>query len=255
MFLKLQSLSLILIGLNAYAFPLAEPTKVHVMQRGAGFNSFLSILISHLPAINTSITDATGIITSFDNILGALTGAQDTYNELGRSCTEWTVIFARGTAEPGNVGVLVGPPLFDALDDKFGSSAVTIQGVNDYSASVQGYLAGGDSNGSAEMARQIKAARSQCPHTKLIASGYSQGCQIVHKAIAQLDSDTASWISSVLLFGDPLKGKALNGVPASRVFTACHALDDICKNGILIGPSHLTYAVDVVNAVQFAASV
>jgi hypothetical protein len=41
--------------------------------------------------------------------------------------------------------------LFDALDDKLGSSAITIQGVNDYSASVQGYLAGGDSNGSAEM--------------------------------------------------------------------------------------------------------
>jgi hypothetical protein len=46
---------------------------------------------------------------------------------------------------------LVGPPLFEALDDKFGASALTIQGVNDYSASVQGYLAGGDPNGSAEM--------------------------------------------------------------------------------------------------------
>ena len=49
------------------------------------------------------------------------------------------------------VGVLVGPPLFDALDDKFGSSALTIQGVNNYAASVQGYLAGGDLNGSADM--------------------------------------------------------------------------------------------------------
>ncbi|OOQ88217.1 Cutinase [Penicillium brasilianum] len=254
MFCKLENLVLLFIALNTYAFPLAEPNEVTIKERGAGLNSFLSILLSHLPAINTSITDATQIITGFDNILGALTGAQETYNELGGTCTEWTVIFARGTAEPGNVGVLVGPPLFEALDDKFGASALTIQGVNDYSASVQGYLAGGDSNGSAEMARQIKSAKSQCPHTKLIASGYSQGCQIVHKAIAQLDSSTASWISSVLLFGDPLKGQALNGVSQSRVFTACHALDDICKNGILIGPSHLTYAVDVVSAVNFAAS-
>ena len=103
MFLKLQSLALIFIGLNAYAFPLAEPNEVHIKKRGPGLNSFLSVLLGHLPAINTSITDASGIITSFDNILGALTGAQETYNELGRSCTEWTVIFARGTAEPGNV--------------------------------------------------------------------------------------------------------------------------------------------------------
>lgn len=49
------------------------------------------------------------------------------------------------------------------------------------------------------------AAKSRCPNTKLIASGYSQGCQIVHHAISQLDATTASWISSVLLFGDPRK--------------------------------------------------
>lgn len=102
-FFKLQCLALIFLGFNAYAFPLAEPNEVQISERGAGLNSFLNILLSHLPAIDTSITDATGIITSFDNLLGALTGAQDTYNELGRPCTEWTVIFARGTAEPGNV--------------------------------------------------------------------------------------------------------------------------------------------------------
>lgn len=49
------------------------------------------------------------------------------------------------------VGILVGPPLFDALIDQFGNSALTIQGVNKYTASVQGYLAGGDAAGSAEM--------------------------------------------------------------------------------------------------------
>jgi hypothetical protein len=103
MFCKLENLVLLFIALNTYAFPLAEPNEVKIKERGAGLNSFLSILLSHLPAINTSITDATQIITGFDNILGALTGAQETYNELGGTCTEWTVIFARGTAEPGNV--------------------------------------------------------------------------------------------------------------------------------------------------------
>jgi hypothetical protein len=55
----------------------------------------------------------------------------------------------------------------------------------------------------AERARQIEAAKSQCPDTKMIASGYSQGCQIVHNAVSELEATTASWINSVLLFGDP----------------------------------------------------
>lgn len=52
-------------------------------------------------------------------------------------------------------------------------------------------------------ASQIESARSSCPNTKLIVGGYSQGCQIVHNAVSKLSADTASWISKVLLFGDP----------------------------------------------------
>jgi len=36
-----------------------------------------------------------------------------------------------------------------------------------------------------------------------VASGYSQGGQIVHNAAAQLPADTAAWISKVVIFGDP----------------------------------------------------
>jgi len=42
-----------------------------------------------------------------------------------------------------------------------------------------------------------------CPDTKLVASGYSQGGQLVHNAAAQLPAATASWISKVVVFGDP----------------------------------------------------
>lgn len=51
-----------------------------------------------------------------------------------KSCTPLTVIFARGTGEGGNVGSVVGPPLFKALRAKMGADKVTIQGV-DYPAS------------------------------------------------------------------------------------------------------------------------
>ncbi|GLI79125.1 hypothetical protein PoHVEF18_007451 [Penicillium ochrochloron] len=239
---------------GTHATPLAATGQMNHVERDAGLNAFLAILLANMPAINGPLTEVTSLITAFDKVLGTLTGAKDTRNELGGPCKEWTVIFARGTAESGNVGVLVGPPLFDALGDKFGSSTLTIQGVKNYSASVEGYLAGGDPAGSSEMARQIEAAKSQCPDTKLIASGYSQGCQIVHNAVSKLQASTARWISSVLLFGDPMKGQPLANVPSSRVFTSCHAGDDICNDGLFIGPAHLTYADNVTAAANFAAT-
>ena len=61
-----------------------------------------------------------------------------------------TVIFARGTTEPGNVGLVTGPPFFDALSAMIGANALSVQGVS-YSASVEGFLAGGDATGSQTM--------------------------------------------------------------------------------------------------------
>ena len=121
------------------------------MERETSLNAFLTILLNHLPAVDGTISVVDGIITDFEKLVADLTGDQDTYNELGQACTEYTVIFARGTTEPGNVGILVGPPFFAALESLVGSSALTIQGVNDYSASIDAYLEGGDPIGSAEM--------------------------------------------------------------------------------------------------------
>jgi cutinase len=112
----------------------------------------LTVLLDVLPAIDGTISAVVGVLTDFEALVADLTGEKTTYNELGASaCTEYTVIFARGTTEPGNVGILVGPPFFDALEGLVGASALTIQGVNDYSASIDGYLEGGDPVGSKEM--------------------------------------------------------------------------------------------------------
>jgi hypothetical protein len=45
-----------------------------------------------------------------------------------------TVIFARGTGEPGNMGIISGPPMVKAIRSKLGADKVTVQGV-DYAAS------------------------------------------------------------------------------------------------------------------------
>ncbi len=45
---------------------------------------------------------------------------------------------------------------------------------------------------------QIEAAYKACPSTKLVASGYSQGGQIVHNAIGLLPATVASWSTFIL---------------------------------------------------------
>lgn len=94
----------------------------------------------------------------------------DTENELGL-CRPVTVIFARGTIEPGNVGTLTGPPFFSALGLVVGRDNFGIQGVP-YAATIGGYLAGGDADGSSNLASLTKQAASQCPDTQIVLSGY-----------------------------------------------------------------------------------
>lgn len=120
-------------------------------RRNTSLNEFLSLLLDDLPDIDVSINDAAGILTDLEELLADVTGLQTTYNGIGQDCTEYTVVFARGTTEPGNIGILVGPPLILALEQLVSSSSLTIQGVNNYAATIQGYLEGGDPNGSANM--------------------------------------------------------------------------------------------------------
>jgi hypothetical protein len=152
--MKLSFLAFLSVVGLTIASPVPETAagKGNLQKRETGLNAFLTVLLEHLPAIDDTISSLVDVLTDFEDLLVSITGDQDTYNELGGPCTEYTVIFARGTTEPGNVGILVGPPFFDALTSAAGTSSIfTFQGVNDYSASVDGYLEGGDPKGTAEM--------------------------------------------------------------------------------------------------------
>jgi hypothetical protein len=90
---------------------------------------------------------------------------------LNGDCAAVSVIFARGTTEPGNIGTIVGPPFLDNLQQVLGEDNVAFQGV-DYAANVAGFLAGGDDEGAATMADLGTQAVSDCPGTQLVLSGY-----------------------------------------------------------------------------------
>jgi len=199
------------------------------------------------------------------------------------ACPAMSVIFARGTAEfgecclllafvlraesstyislkfeprltsiSGNVGILTGPPFFAAIAEYMnGTGRLAIQGV-DYPAEVASFLAGGSPIGAALMAQLINTTLAACPSTPLVLSGYSQGAQLVHLAALSLPASTTAKISSVVLFGDPKNGTAIQGVAANKVLTICHAGDDICKGGDDISMSHLNYSLDSRTAAVFA---
>lgn len=75
--------------------------------------------------------------------------AGETRNDvLTGPCKPFTLIFARGTSENGNIGGIVGPPFVDALVAMLGAGNVAVQGVNNYLADVNGFNAGGSATGS-----------------------------------------------------------------------------------------------------------
>jgi cutinase len=143
-----------------------------------------------------------------------------------------------------------------------GTGQLAIQGV-DYPANIAGFLAGGSPVGSMMMyfpsfpslllfykrltpyrAALINTTLSRCPSTLLTLSGYSQGAQLIHNTLPMLPSSTTSQISSIVLFGDPKNGTQIQNVDNKKVYTICHAGDDICKGGSRIGVSHLDYSLD-----------
>lgn len=127
-----------------------------------------------------------------------LTGLQ------GTNCPQKIVIFARGTTEAGNVGSVAGPPFFQALAQQVGPQNLAVQGV-EYAADIPGFLAGGDATGSQTMAQLTQQAITQCPTSKVVMSGYSQGGQLVHNAAAMLPASVTGKVAGVVIFGDPGK--------------------------------------------------
>ncbi|KAF2124450.1 carbohydrate esterase family 5 protein [Dothidotthia symphoricarpi CBS 119687] len=183
--------------------------------------------------------------------------SSSTYNQLtdGTPCRPVTLIYARGTSQQGNVGdsAAVGPLFFNNLARLVGgTSQLAIQGVT-YSASVAGFLAGGDATGSTTMANLISTAATKCPSTKIVLSGYSQGAQLVHNAAQKTSAANAAKVAAVVVFGDPKRGQTFGSISTSKTLTVCHTGDNICEGGSTITAAHLNYQRDAPAAAQFVA--
>jgi cutinase len=144
-------------------------------------------------------------------------------------CSAVTLIFARGTTEVGNMGTCVGPELASALRAEIPS--LSVQGV-DYPANSYGNTEYGASGGP-YMAMLAREARRQCPDTKIVLAGYSQGARCIHGALEKSEHPVdGREIAAVVAFGDPLNGaNAFKDVRREKVLQVCGDSDDRCQSG------------------------
>lgn len=197
-------------------------------------------------------------------------------------CPDAEVIFARGTGEPPGVGG-IGQAFVDALRAKAGSKSVSVYPVNyqasgDFADGIQFALTVID--GIRDASNHIQAVAAQCPATKMVLGGFSQGAAVAaFTTSAQIPAgvpaalvpppmppDIATHVAAVALFGKPSNqflGDA--GAPqitigplyVPKTIDLCAAGDTIC-NGAPPGPpngAHNSYVADgmVDQAAQFAA--
>jgi cutinase len=85
------------------------------------------------------------------------------------------------------MGITVGPAFSRALSSKFGAGNVAAEGVP-YPADIAGAFSGGTNPsgaaGAIKMTAMARAVMSKCPKSKIVLSGYSQGAEQVHGALA-----------------------------------------------------------------------
>ncbi|RAH83192.1 cutinase-domain-containing protein [Aspergillus japonicus CBS 114.51] len=224
-------------------------------------SSGLSALASLFPTSGSATGSTTGSADTSGSASGSTTGtttsSTDSSSGLSSStqngvtsntgCKELTFIFARGTTEMGNMGSVVGPEVASALQSLTGNK-VTVQGV-DYPADWAGNMDLGASGGP-KMASLVKQALSQCPNTKVVLGGYSQGSMVVHNAASSL---SAGQIQAAVLFGDPLKMTSVGKLASSKVKEFCATGDPVCENGVNV-MAHLSYGSDAQTAAQFLVS-
>jgi cutinase len=179
------------------------------------------------------------------------------------SCPDVEVVFARGTDEPPGVG-LVGGAFVNSLREQTRKS-VGAYGVN-YPAS-KDFLAA--ANGANDASNHIQQMAGNCPATKLVLGGYSQGAAVVDIVTAAplpglgfrqpLPAGAADHVAAVALFGNP-SGRASQLMSAlspnfdGKTIDLCNPGDPICSGG-LQWSAHLSYVPAFTNkAASFVAA-
>jgi len=176
-------------------------------------------------------------------------------------CPDIEVVFARGTNDPPGVGK-TGQAFIDSLRSKVGGRSVGTYPVN-YAATMN-FLRVADGVNDAN--NHVQYMMGNCPATRLVLGGYSQGAAVIDMLVGvnpgvgaipglgsipglnnvpsldlsgianPLPPEAADHVAAVVTFGNPfdkimgpLNGQ--DGVYSARTFDLCNAGDPICGPG------------------------
>jgi cutinase len=105
------------------------------------------------------------------------------------------------------------------------------------------------------MAELVATALAQCPDTKIVLAGYSQGAMAVHSCFNA--GVTGAQISGAINFGDPLKRENVGDLSKDLVKQFCGSEDQICGAGGDGGAtgSHISYGASAEAAADYAIQV
>jgi cutinase len=209
-----------------------------------------------------NVCDVVRVLGASVTMAGALLGLPvDVPSAFADPCADSEVVFAGGSGEPGGLGV-VGQAFVDAIKSQVPARSVGIYPVNypashDYRNSA---LAGAE-----DTSTHIQTMVANCPNTKLVLSGYSQGASVIEMSTDSLPPQVADHVAAVALFGTPtstyagtLMGNPLPVLAPSyrpKSIDLCVPEDIICAEGGNMA-AHLMYVQTGMpdKAAQFAAS-
>jgi cutinase len=165
------------------------------------------------------------------------------------SCPNSEVVFARGTGEPPGIGE-IGQVFVDKLRSRVGGP-VGVYAVN-YPAS-DDWPTGLD--GIRDAGAHVVSMAAQCPNTKMVLGGYSQGAAVMGFVTSEavptaidpatvpkpLQPEVADHVAAVVLFGAP-NTRAMNflGEPpvvvgplyTGKTIQLCVPNDPVCSEGL-----------------------
>ena len=166
------------------------------------------------------------------------------------SCPSSEVVFARGTGEPPGVGP-VGETFVNKLRSRVGRNSVGVYAVN-YPAT-DDWPTGLD--GIRDAGAHVLSMAAECPNTKMVLGGYSQGAAVMGFVTSDavpdgvdpvtvpkpLQPEVAQHVAAVVLFGTP-NARAMNflGEPpvvigplyAGKTAQLCIPDDPVCSDGL-----------------------
>ncbi|MFV8319531.1 cutinase family protein [Mycobacterium sp. 23] len=176
-------------------------------------------------------------------------------------CPDVDVVFARGTFEAPGVGA-TGQAFVDALNARLAGKTVGVDPVN-YPASLD---FGRAVDGVADASSKVEATAANCPNTKIVLGGYSQGAAVaaytttdsvpdgvaLPDGIGPMPPGVASKVAAVVLFAPPSDGflhlvdrsaPPINIGPlyAAKTLQLCADGDPVCAPGGRDRAAHSSY--------------